>query len=236
MNPPETTARGASPVTTLTVFRFARGARFWAFAQMAFARPLLRNVPGLRFHRLMGAGRGLGFTRKPDWGRYALLAVWDSEASARAFLDSSRFIRRYRGRAAGSATAVLRTLSAHGAWDGANPFLPAAPLPAGGDGPLAVLTRATIRPGRLRAFWQQVAPVSRARAGADGLVASIGIGELPFVRQATFSLWRSAEDMQAFAYRSPEHRQVVRRTRDESWYREDLFARFAVVETLGEFP
>ena len=231
----EAALRSASPITTLTVFRFGKRARFWAFAQMAFARPLLRDIPGLRFHRLMGAGRGLGFTFQPDWGRYALLAVWENETRAREFLGASRFLRRYTKRADNSATVVLRTLSAHGAWDGANPFLPVSSTPAADDAPLAVLTRATIRPRRLRAFWRYVAPVSRALSGASGLVASIGIGELPFVRQATFSLWNSAREMQAFAYRSPEHRDVIRRTRDESWYREELFARFAVVEVIGDF-
>ena len=39
--------------------------------------------------------------------------------------------------------------------------------------------------------------------------------------------------MKDFAYRSPKHREVVQLTREEAWYSEELFARFAVVDSEG---
>jgi hypothetical protein len=201
---------------------------------MAFARPLLIGVPELRFRKLMGTGAGSSFARTPDRGRYAMLGVWESESGARLFLRDSRFMRHYQERSERSATVILRTRAAHGAWNGGNPFLPA--LKGAEQGMLGVLTRATIRPRHLKAFWRDVPAASHALASAPGLVASIGIGELPLVRQATFSLWTDADAMKRYAYGTPEHRAVIERTRRDGWYSEELFARFSVLEIIGRFP
>ena len=196
-------------ITTLTILSLRDDAHGWGFRQMAFARPLLGNVPGLIFRKMMGTGAGSSFSSRPDWGRYAMLGVWQSESAAREFLRDSRFMMHYRKKIDRDATVILRTLSAHGEWDGKNPFLPGEKSKKEGEGMLGVLTRATIRPGHLRAFWRDVPAASRALESAPGLVASIGIGELPLIRQATFSLWSDVESMKRYAYATPEHRDVV---------------------------
>ena len=218
------------PTVTLTLFGYSGRERAWAFAQMGLARGRIARERGLRFWKLVGSGRGLGFSLRPNWSRYGLLAVWESAEAADAFFSSSPVAREYREHADEVWTVRLAPVAAHGAWSGANPFLPLAPRATGG--PVAVLTRASIRWQRLAAFWSAVPEASRALESAGGLVASIGIGEAPFVRQATFSLWRTEADMQAFAY-AGAHRDVIRRTRDEGWYAEELFARFAPVASEG---
>jgi len=168
---------------------------------------------------------------RPDWSRYGLLATWEAEEAADAFFGGSPLFAEYRAHAREVWTVRLAPVAARGAWSGANPFLPLAPGRDGG--PVAVLTRATIRWRRLAAFWGAVPEASRALEGAAGLVASIGVGEAPLVRQATFSVWSSEADMRSFAYGAAAHRDAVRRTREERWYSEELFARFAPVASEG---
>lgn len=227
MSDPETTGT----IVTFTLFDVPR-AKLWAFAAMGLLTPKLRRVPGLTFAKMMGAGAGIGFSARPDFSRYALFAVWNDRASADAFLASSPFIAAYRRRAETISTWFLEPTTVHGEWDGATPIeAPTEQSPPDRSAPIAVLTRATIRLRRFRRFWSMVAPVADELAAAEGRLFSIGVGEVPWIRQATISIWESREAMQRFAYRSPLHRDVIRRTRNEGWYSEEMFARFRVVET-----
>jgi hypothetical protein len=64
---------------------------------------------------------------------------------------------------------------------------------------------------------------------------ALGIGEAPLGLQGTFSVWRDAAALRAFAYESPEHRRVVGDTERLGWYAEELFARFRVRSTTGSY-
>ncbi len=126
----------------------------------------------------------------------------------------------------------LAPYDARGAWGGGNPFLPLAPR--AGSGPVAVLTRAAIRL-QPSAQLLECRAVHHAQAsiGARGLLASVGPGETPFVRPATFSLWRSEADLVAYAYGDAQHEEVIRRRAAEGWYSEELFARFTPLRSEG---
>ena len=127
---------------------------------------------------------------------------------------------------------LLQPIEGHGSWDGKKVF---------GDlskrtedtGSIAVLTRATIRINRLKNFWKNVDAVSGIMPSAPGFILSYGIGELPWIKQATFSIWQNKESMKAFAYSMQQHADVIKKTRKEKWYKEEMFVRFKILSVKG---
>lgn len=202
---------------------------------MAFDRPVLGSTPGLVFWRLLGSGRGTSTSMGADLRRWALLAVWRDERDLDRFLSDSPVAARWRSEARESWQVRLAPVASRGRWNGVDPF---GPLPASTPGidpgaPVAVLTRASIRPSRLVAFYRSVPGVDRLLAEQDGCLASVGVGEWPLARQGTFSLWRDAAAVRAFAHQGRAHRRVIGRTRAEHWYSEELFARFSPYASEG---
>ena len=68
---------------------------------------------------------------------------------------------------------------------------------------------------------------------SQGFITSVGIGEIPWIKQATFSIWESKHLMKNFAYRMQEHAEVIRKTKQENWYSEEMFIRFQIIENEG---
>jgi heme-degrading monooxygenase HmoA len=222
------------PIAALTLVRYAWLNTYGALTGMGLNHIRLRHVPGLRFWKLMGSARGLAFGA---WNprRYGLFTVWDSPAALDTFERDSPVLAAYRHRADELWTVRLKPISWHGTWGGLNPFAgaePAAPL-APDDGPLAILTRAAIRPLCVRAFRAAARQVNAELAQRPGLLAAIGLGEAPLFIQATFSLWASLRAVRGFADTSPEHIAAMRRKQTEDWYSEELFARFQPIASYG---
>lgn len=219
--------------TTLTVFTLRPGQRRWGLAQMGTSPPALRRVPGLGFFKLLGSGAANGFGLWPNLDRYALMAVWEDAAAAETFFAQHPLWAEYKRRSAETWAVYLAPLKAHGLWDGQTPFAYAPDPPGSANAPVAVLTRASIHWLKTQRFWQFVEPTSAALAGAVGVRAALGLGELPVVRQATFSVWETAQAMQEYAYRDARHREAIQLTRREQWYAEEMFARFRVLGSTG---
>ena len=75
-------------------------------------------------------------------------------------------------------------------------------------------------------FWRAVPAASKAIIQAKGVSFYKGIGEWPFIQQATVSIWENFEAVNTFAYKGKQHATIVRKTREKKWYKEDLFSRF----------
>jgi hypothetical protein len=221
---------------TVTAFRYKPLARFRAFANMGRVLMQPLQAEGLQFNKLMGSGVDFGLV--PDLSTYVFLGVWDSMAMARTFPETAIYQHLSQG-VTETGTLYLRPERAHGLWDGINPFSTKGHIKVeedegGADNPVAVLTRATIRPRALPDFWRHV-PQARQRLAdhADQLLFGIGVGEVPVMQQCTISVWRSSAAVDQYAYRQSGHKEVVRMTRERKWYSEELFARFTVLGAEG---
>lgn len=204
--------------------------RLRTMARLGLDRARLRRVPGLVFWRLLGTGAGSDTGPGADLGRSAMFAVWRDAAA----LDAWEASMAQRWAAADEVWSVrLRAAGGHGAWRGVDVLGLLEPAHQPDTGPVAIITRADVRMGSWKAFRDAGPAVSAEVQAADGLLAVVGIGEAPFGRLGTFSLWRSFADARAFAASQPHHREVVRRTRAEGWYGEELFARFEPYAPTG---
>ena len=179
----------------------------------------------------MGSGKNGTFDKEADLQQWALLSVWNNETDFNDFNQRSFISLWWKKFASETYTILCEPLMSHGLWDGKEPF--GKPHNTSYTGPIAVLTRATIRFNRLKNFWANVDKVAKLMSRSKGYITSFGIGEAPLYRQATFSIWESVEDVKAFAYQSEEHREVIQKTRDENWYSEELFARFKPIASFG---
>jgi hypothetical protein len=226
-------------ICTLTIARYPKWFGWAGFLSMALFRlPLMFNK-SISFWKLMGCGRNGTFDKRPDWRQWGVLLVKSEEliVKSQSTINSSlltinflpswwRFFRCEVW------TLTLEPLEGHGTWDGKHCF-GELPRQSEYEGMLGVLTRATIRPGKLKQFWKHVDGSAAEMNRADGFITSIGIGEVPWIKQATFSIWETKAQMKKFAYGMQQHAEVIRKTRQENWYSEEMFVRFRILASEG---
>jgi hypothetical protein len=228
---------------TLTIIRYRKRFVFFAVLAMAVFRFPLWFSKKIGFFKLMGSGKNGTFDKSPDWQQWAILStpkVKFKSVQLKHYPKDILIKKIYGGFISSwitlfnceTITYLLEPIEGHGLWDKQKVF---GELPHKTDyeGQVAVLTRATIRLSKLKQFWKHVDGVASQMAGANGFVTSYGIGEIPLIKQATFSVWQSKEAMKDFAYQMKEHQEVIQKTRQEKWYSEDMFTRFKITGCVG---
>ncbi len=175
---------------TLIITRYPKYFGFFGFVSMALFRLPLWFNNKINFWKLMGTGKNGTFDLKPDINQWAVLFTSDAQTSCLpAFINAYwKFFR------CDIKQITMQPVKGHGLWDGKEVF---GQLKNKTDygGPVAVLTRATIRLNRLQNFWSNVNRVAREMSSAEGLIISYVIGEKPWIKQATFSVWKDTTCM-----------------------------------------
>ena len=221
---------------SLSLFRFKSvKAKLWAFTQMQWARAPLRAEPDIGFFKLMGTGTREGFHPAPNFGVYAILATWPDLETARRRIADAPVFQRYRDTSSEDWTVYISAVSARGRWAGVAPFEVENGRQPEPPAPIAVLTRATLKPKNVLAFWRHTPGIGADIRAQTELPFKIGMGEVPWLHQVTFSIWDSPEAMRAFAYKSRPHADAIAAVRAGDWFKEELFARFQVLAAEGQW-
>lgn len=222
-------------ICIITIVRYPKYLGFFGVLSMAlFHLPLMFNKK-ISFYKLLGCGKNGTFDIHPDWRQWAILKILNKEQGIMndEVESNGKFINFYlKLFKCTKQIFILKPISSHGTWDGKKCFGNLPNIENNFTGKIAVLTRATIRLSKLQSFWKNVPLVAAQMKDAQGLITSIGIGEIPFVKQATLSIWENIDAMKNFAYKMKEHQSVIQKTRKENWYSEEMFTRFEVIDVV----
>jgi len=216
----------------ITIARYKKSLAYFGFLSMAVFRLFLWRNKNIHFYKLLGCGKGGTFDIHPDVQQWAVLVTTNQPFTNNQTLYGKFITNWWKSFNCELFTVVLHPTEGHGLWDGKKPF-GTLPKQTAEDGLTAVLTRATIRLSKLKAFWQNVQAAASPLQKAEGFLMSVGIGEVPWIKQATFSVWQNKQAMKQYAYGTKQHAQVIGKTRKENWYSEELFVRFKVLQASG---
>ena len=189
----------------------------------------LKNIDGLLFYKLLGTGKKPGFRVTPDFKTYALLTSWKSEKDYDSFMDDN-YLEEFKKKCNSIRFIELETISSHGLWGDVRPFTASRKINESdfSKNKIAVLTRGAVRISKALNFWFSIGSASRSISQAKGVSFYKGIGEFPLFEQATFSIWDNINYVKKFAYEDKLHFDIVKKAKEEKWYKEDMFVRFLV--------
>jgi heme-degrading monooxygenase HmoA len=209
----------------------ADASRLWGWSRIVRGPRALQGIPGLLFSKVLGSGFEGGFDLRPSRSRQGVFALFESFQTAQDFIAHSPLVHAYQNRSNEFCCVTLKTCSCRGSWDGISLQVTTDP-PL--HGPVAALTRASIKFNKAHAFWRHAPPSQTALDDVDGCRLAVGLGEAPFFRQATFSIWDSVSDMNAYA-RTGSHLEAIKAAQKHGYFSESMFARFVPLKVQGQW-
>ena len=219
-------------VVVVVLAQIKKSSLLWGAGRFVFSRFALANIPGLKFSKMLGCGYDGGFGLRPSLTRQGLFLVFNTAEQAGEFLDRSPIIKQYQYRCKEFLTVVLNPYSVKGTWSGMS--LATTQKAPAADHAIATLTRASIRPRRMFSFWRLAPATHDALFAANGCLLAIGVGEAPFVRQATISLWENTAAMNNYAQHGA-HLTAIKAAYKEDYFSESMFVRFVVQDIKGVY-
>jgi spheroidene monooxygenase len=221
----------SSQVALMVLVDIQSSAKISGILRLMFARLWLWSTPGLEFYKHMGSGRNGGFSFHPSATHQALFCIFKDTASVEQFYASSKLIGWYRAHAKEFFSVKLKTYSIKGQWSG---FVPEITTDAPASGPIVSITRASIKPLNCLQFWSKEPAAEISLKQSNGCIISAGIGEAPFFRQATFTIWESQAAMDQYA-RQGAHQAAIRASMSGNYFSESMFSRYQPFDAFGSW-
>lgn len=213
----------------LALINIAAGSSGWGFSRYILGKAPFSGTPGLRFCKVLGSGFNGGFSTKPSLTKQGFICVFDSQEYASTFLDNAPILKAYRDHSSEMFTATLQAYSSRGSWSGFSfTNLVAKPV----QGPIASLTRASIRATKAMQFWSMAKPAEHSINHATGKILTAGLGEAPYLRQATFTIWNDEHSLDHYAQQG-SHLAAIKAAYGKDYFSESMFTRFVVCSAKG---
>jgi len=221
----------SSQVAVMTLVNIKPQAKFAGIARLMFNRFSTYRPKGLILQKHMGSGKNAGFSVNPSGTHQGLFGLFDTIDNAQQFINTSPLLQWYQDHADELFTVKLQAYSVKGKWSG-HQLTEVIPTPS--SGPIASLTRASIKPLKTYSFWTKAPPAEIDLHETQGCIISAGVGEAPILRQATFTIWESQAAMDAYA-RSGAHLKAIKAAMQGQYFSESMFVRFQPFDAVGSW-
>ncbi len=201
----------------------------WGFTHLAFGRYFLGVIPGLKFFKILGSGENAGFSLKPSLKHQGFFCCFESSDFAKEFLRNNPLITKYKNKSEEFFFAELKSFSSRGSWS-ENTIKESISPPL--KGPIASLTRASIRISKVGKFWSLAPSSESSLRSYEGCLLSAGLGEAPLLRQCTFSIWNDIDSLNSYA-RTGSHLKAIKSANKNKYFSESMFIRFIPINFQG---